>query len=134
MLDIVQPSKSRGSPPQTTGDYSTSITNKVGDNIGQLTAQADHASLEGIHLRLTPMLGRTLAIGEAGISDLQSAFRVLEVRCQLNRVKSDSIEQRTHIRRGQKRKQLNSKRWRTLFKEGFMREVARVRRMKKQGW
>lgn len=135
LLDLVPRAGSRRfGNPGAGGDYSSSLTNQVGDNIARIAAQADHASLEGIHLRLTPMLGRTIAVGEANTTDLQSTFRALEFRCAQNSVKTDSMKQRTHVRKGQKRKQLKVTRWRALFKEGFIREVARIRRMKAQGW
>lgn len=80
------------------------------------------------------MLGRTLSVEPRTGFDLQSALRTLEIRCAQNSIRSDSNKQRTHVRRGQAKKLLKSKRWRAMFKEGFLREVARVRRMKGQGW
>lgn len=128
MLDFVK------KPPSSTGSYDSSLTSRVGSDLARTRGRANHDSLEGIHLPLSPTLGRTLPVEEGNGLDLQGAFRVLEIRCAQNCVKKDSITQRTHVRRGQKRKELKSKRWRAMFKEGFIREVARVRRMKAQGW
>jgi small subunit ribosomal protein MRP21 len=80
------------------------------------------------------MLGRTLPVEPGNGLDLQSAFRMLEIRCSQNNVKKDSFSQATHVRKGQLRKSLKSQRWRALFLEGFLRELGRVRRMKRQGW
>lgn len=104
------------------------LMNKVETNL------TTHDARNLVHLRLTPMLGRTLPVEPGTGLDLQSAFRMLELRCTQNRVRQDHYQQRVHVRRGQKRKELKSKRWRALFKEGFLKEVGRIRRMKGQGW
>lgn len=84
-----------------------------------------------ISLRLGPTLGRTVG-GLYG--DASRGFRVLQNRCNSNSVKFDAYTQLRHVRRGQRKKDLRRSRWRALFKEGFVAECARVRRMRKQGW
>lgn len=111
-----------------------SMNQNVLGRIDSEVSQATHDSLNSVHLRLTPMLGRTLPVEPGSGLDLQSAFRLLEMRCMQNKVRTDHYTQRVHVRRGQRRKELRSKRWRALFKEGFLRDVGRIRRMKGQGW
>lgn len=84
-----------------------------------------------ISLRLRPTLGRTVE-GLAG--EPMRGFRILERKCSENNVKRDFNSQLFHVRRGQRRKNLKSERWRRLFKQGFAAELNRVRRMRKQGW
>lgn len=136
VLDFV--SGSRSARSRTTSASSTSyydsVTSKLNNEIRAIDARNANESLQSVHLRLNPMLGRTLSIEPSSSFDLQSAFRSLEMRCSQNRVKDDFRVQRFHVRRGQAKKELKSKRWRALFKEGFLREVGRVRRMKGQGW
>lgn len=83
-------------------------------------------------LRLKPTLGRTVDV--SGGFDVTRAFRTLEALCARNKVKYDLNKQRFHVRRGQMRKNLKMQRWRKLFKQGFLAECERVRRMRKQGW
>jgi hypothetical protein len=82
-------------------------------------------------LRLKPTLGRTVdnVYGEPARS-----FRLLERKCNENRVRNDQRSQEKHVRKGQRRKDIRALRWRRLFKEGFIAECERVRRMRKQGW
>jgi len=84
-----------------------------------------------VALRLKPTLGRTVdnVFGEPARS-----FRMLERKCSENRVKGDQRNQEKHVRKGQRRKDIRALRWRRLFKEGFIAECDRVRRMRKQGW
>ena len=86
-------------------------------------------------LRLKPALGRTInLLNLPGGKDLTRAFRQLEMKCASNSVRSDERDQRTHIRRGMRKKLERRQRWRVLFKQGFLAECARIRRMRKQGW
>ena len=87
-----------------------------------------------IHLRLKPTLGRTQSLDLTRNVDLTRAFRLLEGKCSGNNVKGDDRTQRVYVRRGQRKKDLRSKRWRALFKEGFLQECGRIRRMRAQGW
>lgn len=86
----------------------------------------------GPTLKLNPKLGRSVEL--KGVMDLTRALRQLEFKCNANSVKAESIKQRTYVRRGQRRKADKRKRWRALFKAGFMEECARIRRMRAQGW
>lgn len=83
-------------------------------------------------LRLKPSLGRTVDV--SGNFDVTRAFRSLEAACSRNSVKRDLQKQRFHVRRGQLKKQLKMERWRKLFKDGFLAECGRVRKMRRQGW
>jgi hypothetical protein len=83
-------------------------------------------------LRLKPSLGRTLEVYTG--TDVTSALRKLEVTCARNRIRHDFERQRFHVRRGMKKKLMKMQRWRVVFKEGFLAECARVRKMRKQGW
>lgn len=66
--------------------------------------------------------------------DVQGAFAAVEVACRNNGVRNDDRTQRIYVRRGQRRKIMKAARWRRLFKAGFVQEVNRVHRMRKQGW
>jgi hypothetical protein len=89
-------------------------------------------SSRGPTLRLTSSLGKSVEIG--GAFDLTRAFQRMEMICSRNSVRRDVARQRFHVRRGQLKKQLRMERWRRLFKEGFIAECSRVRRMRRQGW
>ena len=83
-------------------------------------------------LRLKPTLGRTIECGSG--FDVTRAFRMMESLCSRNNVKRDMQSQRFHVRRGQLKKNMKMIRWRKLFKEGFLDECERIRRMRRQGW
>jgi hypothetical protein len=87
-----------------------------------------------VNLRLKPSLGRTQELDLTRNIDLTAAFRRVERRCTDNSVKVDARNQRIYVRRGQRRKDERRRRWRVLFKGGFLHACARIRRMKKQGW
>lgn len=89
------------------------------------------AGTSSIALRLKPSLGRTV---DGVYGEPARAFRTLERKCSENKVKSDSMAQKRHVRRGQRRKDMRMLRWRKLFREGFMAECGKIRRMRKQGW
>jgi len=109
-----------------------SVTNNLYNELIDADIQSRRAELDSIALRLKPTLGRSIEIG--GLGDLTRAFRMLERKCMDNNVKRDEISQRTHVRRGQRRKNDRMRRWRMLFREGFIAECDRIRRMRKQGW
>jgi small subunit ribosomal protein MRP21 len=136
VLDFVggaSSSQSRTSTP-TTSSYRDRVTYAMSREINALDTQNTKDILESVHLRLGPMLGRTMAVEPGGGRDLQASFRALDARCSQNKMRDDVRAQRYHVRRGQAKKELASKRWRALFKEGYFREVGRMRRMKGQGW
>lgn len=87
-----------------------------------------------IKLRLRPQLGRTRVVDPAFGVDLQTAIMRLEGLCRQNNVRQDERSQKIYVRRGQRRKNLKSSRWRKLFKAGFLEEVDRIQRMRRQGW
>jgi len=84
-------------------------------------------------LLLNPSTGRSVTIGSTGI-DVAKGFRLMEMSCARNKIKSDSMKQRFHERGGLKRKRLRRERWRTRFLEGFKATVSRVKQLKHQGW
>lgn len=135
VLEIVKP-RSRGSlwPASPGKSFDGSLTSRIGRDIDLHDAKSTHDALEAVHLRLSPMLGRTVAVDPESGRDLQSAIRSLQMLCSRNKLSRDVASQREHIRRGQRMKLLKSQRWRALFKQGFASEVARVKRMKRQGW
>jgi hypothetical protein len=83
-------------------------------------------------VRLTSSIGKTIEI--TGSTDLTRAFQRMEMVCSRNGVRRDFQSQRFHVRRGLLKKQMRMIRWRNLFKEGFIAECGRVRRMRRQGW
>lgn len=87
-------------------------------------------------LRLHPSLGKTVDVNDASGFNITRAFITLEARIngRGNSVRKDEKDQKFHIRRGQKKKLKRSERWRIVFKEGFLAECARVRKMIRQGW
>lgn len=87
-------------------------------------------------LRLKPTLGRTVDVDDGRGMDLTRAFVNLEAKIngRGNSVRKDERNQKYHVRRGQARKIKKRERWRVLFKEGFLGECERVRKMIRQGW
>src|SRR5271155_2473097 len=75
-----------------------------------------------VSLRLKPALGRTQPLDLTRNVDLMMAFRKVERKCTDNNVKIDARNQRIYVRRGQRRKDDRRRRWRALFKEGFLHE------------
>jgi hypothetical protein len=99
----------------------------------KMLEELSHELHEGstVSLRLRPTLGRTV---EGLYGDPARGIRLLERKCSDNRVRGDARTQMTHVRRGQRKKDMRRQRWRKLFKEGFVAECDRIRRMRKQGW
>ena len=89
----------------------------------------------GLALRLKPSLGKTVKVNKIN-GDLVRALTALEVKIngRGNRVKRDVLRSEFHIRKGQLKKMMRRERWRKMFKEGYLAEAARVRKMIKQGW
>lgn len=107
------------------------LSTNLGQSILRDLSRTGPSQLSSTMLRLRPSLGRTIRV--LG-NDLGSALTKLDRRCSENQVKIDSFGQMFHVRKGQKRKILKVRRRRALFKEGFIAECARIRRMRKQGW
>ncbi|WEW59809.1 hypothetical protein PRK78_005289 [Emydomyces testavorans] len=87
-----------------------------------------------VKLHLSPSLGRTVVVDHVNGFDVARALGMMESRCAANRVRLDEREQRFHVRRGQRKKDLRSKRWRKLFKFSFVATVARCEKLRRQGW
>jgi len=83
-------------------------------------------------MRLTPSTGRTVSV-YPGV-DVGRAFSLLSQSCSRNNVRRDSVQQRFHERPGLKRKRLRRVRWRKSFSQGFKAVVARVKKLRNQGW
>ncbi|KAI9799476.1 MAG: hypothetical protein M1833_003998 [Piccolia ochrophora] len=85
-------------------------------------------------IRLSPALGRSVAMeGERG-RDLGRALTLLNIRCAQEVIKGDSMQQRFHERPGKKRKRIKSATWRKSFLKGFRDVVYKVQDMKRKGW
>ena len=125
LLDLMGPDRRRSSQV----DQGKLIDELAGNPLPEISRRGPDISL-----RLKPTLGRTLSTDLTRNIDLTTAFRQLERRCINNNVKNDERTQRIYVRRGQRIKELRSKRWRALFQTGFLHECGRIRRMKKQGW
>ncbi|PGH16725.1 hypothetical protein AJ79_01598 [Helicocarpus griseus UAMH5409] len=108
----------------------TDMYRKVRDAMGQ----SQKSRVPPVNLRLGPELGRTIAVDtKAGVS-VATAFQMMESRVRKNRVKNMLMNQRFHVRRGQRKKQLRRERWQKLFKFSFQHTVARCEKLRKQGW
>ena len=85
-------------------------------------------------LKLGPTLGRQVHVEPERGVDLAAAIRTLQVTCNANKIKQQSIEQKFHVRKGMVRKQLRRTRWRKLFRFSFQETVKKIQRMQAQGW
>ncbi|OJJ46607.1 hypothetical protein ASPZODRAFT_66131 [Penicilliopsis zonata CBS 506.65] len=92
------------------------------------------SSLRRVELTLGPKLGRQVNVEPERGLDLPSALRRLQIQCSANRIKQQVREQKYHVRRGQKLKNLKVERWRRLFRQSFQRTVTKIQRMRAQGW
>ncbi|KIW91855.1 uncharacterized protein Z519_07825 [Cladophialophora bantiana CBS 173.52] len=114
-----------------TSDSTKNNTPSTSTLLSDLHEDIYSSSLPPITLRLRPTLGRTV---DGIYGDPTRGFRLLERKCNENNVKQDMRSQEKHVRRGQRRKNIRILRWRKLFMEGFRSELARIRKMRKQGW
>ncbi|KZZ89287.1 Ribosomal protein S21 [Ascosphaera apis ARSEF 7405] len=85
-------------------------------------------------LRLNASTGRTVEVNNKFGLDAVRAVRMLEIACAKNKVRAQQRDQRFHVRRSQKKKDLRMKRWRALFKKSFKQTLSRCAKMKSQGW
>ena len=113
-------------------ELTLSISESLDKSDAAFLARTRGAKVERPSLRLKASLGRTVDV--TGNFDVNRAFRSLEAACNRNKIKQDMNKQKFHVRRGMLKKQLKMSRWRTLFKEGFLNECDKVRRMRRQGW
>jgi hypothetical protein len=133
-----------GSDPKRRSRPSSSALSRDDDDDQGIDQEALYNNLAGaayrqsdvpkVSLRLKPTLGRTQPLDLTRNIDLTTAFRRVERKCMDNNVKADARNQRIYVRRGQRRKDDRRRRWRALFKDGFLHQCARIRRMKNQGW
>ncbi|KAL1967047.1 hypothetical protein VTN77DRAFT_3571 [Rasamsonia byssochlamydoides] len=100
------------------------------------SAETDNyrSSLRRVELKLGPELGRQVYVEPEKGVDLPAALRFLQINCAVNRVRAQANFQRFHVRRGQRKKDLRMERWRKLFKFSFVKTVAKIQRMRAQGW
>lgn len=85
-------------------------------------------------IRSRPALGRTVEVEPALGADFGIAYKRLSILLSLNKVRQDLKKQKYYERAGAKRKRLKSERWRKFFQAGFRATVAKVKRMRRQGW
>ncbi|KAI1909422.1 hypothetical protein LOZ39_003096 [Ophidiomyces ophidiicola] len=98
---------------------------------GLSTSKMSSAQFE---LRLSPSLGRTVAVDHIRGLDVAKAFVMMESRCAMNNIRNQEREQRYHVRKGLRKKEKRSQRWRKLFKAAFRAQVMRCQKLVKQGW
>lgn len=100
------------------------------------SAQTDNyrSPTRRIDLKLGPELGRQVFIDPDRGMDLAGALRMMNSQLAQNKLRSQSNQQKFHVRRGQRRKDLRIERWRKLFKLSFNATVAKIQRMREQGW
>lgn len=89
--------------------------------------------------RTTPMklgtkLGRQVLVSADRGTDVAAAIRLVQMNCAANGIRRQAALQKFHVRRGQRRKDLKSQRWRKLFKFSFDETVKKIQRMRDQGW
>lgn len=87
---------------------------------------------EKIPIRLSPSTGRSVAI--QGHVDVARGFKLMERTVAFNGIRRQATQQRYHERRALKKKRLQRQRWRVKFMAGFKATVAKVKKLKKQGW
>lgn len=95
---------------------------------------SQNSSPIGAELKLGPTLGRQVYVEPERGVDLPAAIRILQTTCNQNKVKQQSNNQKFHVRKGMKRKELRRTRWRKLFKFSFQATVKKIQRMQAQGW
>lgn len=122
---------SQSQKPTTTANTPDWMTQNLGQSLLRDLSRIGPSPLSSTLIRLKPSLGRTVRVTG---NDLGKSLRALDRKCNENSIRRDEISQRFHVRRGQAKKILRMRRWRALFKEGFIAECAKIRRMRKQGW
>ncbi|KAF3484212.1 uncharacterized protein GIQ15_03536 [Arthroderma uncinatum] len=111
-----------------------SVTRAVRDSVAYSAVEPGHSIPKYPELKLGPKLGRTIAVDPTRGVDVNTAFSMMEAQVSRNNIKHDQRIQKFHIRRGQMRKIVKSKRWRKLFKASFDVTVLRCMELKRQGW
>lgn len=115
--------------PRSNRDVNKAVGDALRGDINELTAEKRE-----IQLRLTPSLGKQFHVTPT--FDVSRAISTMEkqINSNGNNTKGELIKQKYHIRRGQAKKINRRIRWRALFMEGYLAEMARARKMAKQGW
>lgn len=127
-------------PPPSSQDIATSMKNMVNmstSNVDmEMIEQQRERDRAREQLRLHPSLGKSVDVNEAAGFGVTRAFITLEARIngRGNAVRKDERAQMFHVRQGQLKKLKRRERWRVIFREGFIGECARVRKMIRQGW
>lgn len=85
-------------------------------------------------LKLGTKLGRQVLVSADRGTDVAAAIRQVQINCAVNGIRRQAALQKFHVRRGQRRKDLKSQRWRKLFKFSFDETVKKIQRMRDQGW
>ncbi|EED18526.1 conserved hypothetical protein [Talaromyces stipitatus ATCC 10500] len=87
-----------------------------------------------VPMKLGTKLGRQVFVSNDRGVDVAAAIRMVQINCAVNGVRRQANLQKFHVRRGQRRKDLRSQRWRKLFKFSFDETVKKIQRMRDQGW
>ncbi|KAM3513449.1 hypothetical protein MY11210_002929 [Beauveria gryllotalpidicola] len=115
----------------------TGILSSKASDYGRSVQQED--PLARPRVRAVAATGRTIFVrnanpGPNSAPTVRSALAMLGRLVANQHVKSKYYSQRSHERKGLKRKRLASERWRSRFKVGFCAVYARVHELRKQGW
>lgn len=113
---------------------SFSQSSSSASTIHHLETPATPPRLRPVNMKLGTKLGRQIFVQNDKGVDCASAIRMLQITCSTNGVRRQANLQKFHIRRGQRRKDLKSQRWRKLFKFSFDETVKKIQRMRDQGW
>ncbi|RAO68452.1 uncharacterized protein BHQ10_004464 [Talaromyces amestolkiae] len=123
------------------GGVSAAATRQQQQNLGDSMASSiDSAEPPSTpRFRTTPMklgtkLGRQVLVSADRGTDVAAAIRLVQINCAVNGIRRQAALQKFHVRRGQRRKDLKSQRWRKLFKFSFDETVKKIQRMRDQGW
>jgi hypothetical protein len=100
---------------------------------GGLSATSSRSGPDGgTRVFLGPITGRTVYVG--GNVDPFKAFLFVNVMCSRNQVPQDFQKQRFHERPGLRRKRVRIEVREREFKRSFKATIARVQKLKMQGW
>lgn len=120
--------------PETQGSVKSPSIAQLSERVKSSLSRSDPLTPPKVNLRLGPSLGRTVMVDQSRGFDATRAIRSMEMMCGRNKVRTHERDQRFHLRRGQKRKDMRSARWRKLFNESFQKTLLRCHRMRQQGW
>lgn len=120
--------------PETRGPIKSPSIAQLSERVKSSLSRSDPFTPPKVNLRLGPSLGRTVAVDHGRGFDVTRAVRSMEGLCGRNKVRVQERDQRFHLRRGQKRKDMKSQRWRKLFNASFQKTLLRCHRMRQQGW